>query len=141
MKKLNLKSALLSGLITYGIGIIYFLGSFAFKLLDNPELQGNIVLSIMIIPAAMLGANHYYSRGHNSPSLLLGVFMFLIAILLDAVITVPFFVIPAGGTYLQFYTDPGFWFIGFEYILAVMAYSRFFRKSDNTKDKLFSNPS
>lgn len=48
--------------------------------------------------------------------------MFLVAMVLDALITVPFLIMPYGGTYLSFFSDPGFWLIAVEYISVVAAY-------------------
>ena len=48
--------------------------------------------------------------------------MFSSAIVLDAIITVPVFIMPNGGNYLSFFGDPGFWLIGFEYVAVVAAY-------------------
>jgi len=56
---------------------------------------------------------------------MLGVAMFLVAGLLDALITVPVFIIPAGGTYASFFGDPGFWLIGLLYIITVAGYARY----------------
>ena len=51
--------------------------------------------------------------------------MFSSAIVLDALITVPVFIIPHGGNHLSFFGDPGFWLIGFEYVTVVAAYWKF----------------
>ena len=48
--------------------------------------------------------------------------MFLVAMVLDALITVPFLIMPYGGTYFSFFSDPGFWLIAVEYISVVAAY-------------------
>ena len=120
MKNLNVKSALISGAIIYVIGVSAFIGSFFIPVLSDPELQANLVLSIAIVPSAMLGAYLYYRNNHLTNSLILGSAFFVIAMFLDAVITVPVFVIPAGGDHISFFTDPFFWMIGLEYILAVV---------------------
>ena len=94
-------------------------------------MQANLVLAIAIIPAAMLGARFYYRRGLTTNGFVLGTSMFLIAMVLDALITVPVFIIPAGGDYITFFTDPGFWMIGLEYVLAVAAYWRMTKAFNN----------
>lgn len=124
MKNLNVKSASIAGVIAYILGVSAFLGSFFVPVMSKPEAQANLVLSIAIIPAAMLGARFYYRRKFETNGFLLGAFMFLVVIALDAMITVPLFVIPAGGSHLEFFTDPGFWLIGLEYVLAVAIYWR-----------------
>jgi len=124
MQNLNVKHAAIAGMIAYVLGVSAFLGSFFVPVLSDPEAQANLVLSIAIIPAAMLGARFYYGRGNATNGFILGAFMFFMTMILDALITVPLFVIPAGGNHIAFFTDPGFWVIGLEYILAVAAYSR-----------------
>ena len=111
-------------LLPTSLGFSAFIGSFFVPIMSDPEAQANLVLAIAIIPAAMLGARFYYRKGHKTNGFILGGAMFFIAMLLDALITVPVFVIPAGGDHIDFFTDPGFWIIGLEYILAVVSYWR-----------------
>jgi hypothetical protein len=100
--------------------------------MDDPDLQANLVLMVAIIPAACLGAHLYYRRGLKTNGFVLGFVMFSGAIFLDAVITVPVFIIPNGGNHLSFFGDPGFWFIGIEYMTVVGAY-RLTKKSTRFK--------
>jgi len=125
MKNLNVKHAAISSIIVYILGILAFVGSYFIPIMNDPELQANLVLAIAIIPAAYLGAHIYYKKRHSTHGFVLGIAMFSAAIILDAAITVPLFIIPNGGSHLSFFGDPGFWLIGLEYILAVMAYWRF----------------
>ncbi len=122
MKNINLKSVFISALIVYIIAIIAFVASYFYPVMDDADLQANYVLSFVIIPAAFIGAHIYYCKGHQTNGFVLGVAMFLIAIVMDASITVPFFIIPYGGDYISFFTDPGFWLIGVEYVSVVAAY-------------------
>lgn len=131
MKNLNVKSLLIASIIAYLLGVSAFLSSFFVPILSDPKVQANLVLALAIIPASILGAHIYYRRGHQTYGLYLGASMFLVTMLLDALITVPLFVIPAGGNHLSFFTDPGFWLIGIEYILAVAAYRRVTNTSQN----------
>jgi len=125
MKNLNVKHAAICSIIVYILGILAFVGSYFIPIMNDPELQANLVLAIAIIPAAYLGAHIYYKKRHSTHGFVLGIAMFSAAIILDAAITVPLFIIPNGGSHLSFFGDPGFWLIGLEYILAVMAYWRF----------------
>ncbi|MEL6556995.1 MAG: DUF5367 family protein [Bacteroidota bacterium] len=124
MKSLILKHALLSSLLVYMIGIIAYTGSFFMPILADQYLQANLVLMVAIIPAVLVGCYFYYRRGHRTNGLLLGVVMFLGAMVLDAIITVPFFIMPEGGTHLSFFGDPGFWLIAVEYVAVVFIYSK-----------------
>ncbi|MEM9921511.1 MAG: DUF5367 family protein [Bacteroidota bacterium] len=141
MKSLKVKSVLVAGFIAYIFGVSAFVGSFYVPFLPDPEVQANLVLSIAILPAAMLGARSYYRKGHSTNGFLLGAAMFFVAMILDALITVPLFIIPAGGNHIAFFTDPGFWIIGLEYVLAVAIYWRL-TKAVNTQaaQRSFSDP-
>lgn len=122
MKSLQLKSVLLASIIVYIIGVTAFVTSYYVPILSDPDFQANLVLSIAVVPAAMLGAWYYYRKGNQTNGLLLGACMFLVAMILDALITVPLFIIPVGGDHLSFFTDPGFWVIALIYILSVTVY-------------------
>ena len=71
---------------------------------------------------ATVGARYYYLHAEGK-GVVLGLFMFAVAGSLDAIITVPLLIMPAGGSYKSFYGDPGFWVIGIEYVAAVTLYS------------------
>ncbi|MEN0003629.1 MAG: DUF5367 family protein [Bacteroidota bacterium] len=123
-KRLNVKMAALAALIAYLIGVAAFVGSFFAPILQSPETQANVVLGIAIIPAALLGAHFYYRHTYSTNGFILGAFMFSIIMALDALITVPLFIIPAGGSHFDFFTAPSFWIIGLELILTVALYWR-----------------
>ncbi|GJQ63729.1 MAG: hypothetical protein SCALA702_27820 [Melioribacteraceae bacterium] len=125
MKNINIKHVIISCLVIYVLGIIAFVGSYFVPIIDDPDLQANLVLMAALIPAAYTGAYLYYRRGNTTHGLVLGSVLFLSAIVLDAIITVPVFIIPNGGNHLTFFGDPGFWLIGVEYILIVAAYWKF----------------
>ena len=122
---MQIKRALIATAIVWTLGVTAYILSHFVKIMDNPELQANVALTLALIPSVILGTKFYYKKGAYTNGFKLGVFMFLITICLDAIITVPVFIIPAGGDHLAFFSDPGFWFIGFEYILVVGLYSVF----------------
>jgi len=122
MKTLSIKNASVSAIMVWILGVAAYLGSYYVPVLDNPEVQANLVLSFTLIPASILGAYVYYRKGFRTNGLLLGSFMFLVSVLLDAVITVPVFIAPYGGDHLSFFGDPVFWLIGLEYITVVSMY-------------------
>ena len=125
MKHLNIKHVAISSVVVYIVGIVAYVGSYFVPILSDPELQANLFLMIAIIPAASLGTHIYYQKSQGTHGFVLGSAMFLGAIILDATITVPIFIIPNGGNHLSFFGDPGFWLIGLEYISVVVAYWRF----------------
>ena len=120
---MEIKRAILSAAMVWAIGVTAYILSFFVKILDNPELQANIVLTLALVPGVILGAKYYYKTGAETHGFKLGVFMFLVTICFDALITVPLFIIPEGGSYLSIFVDPWFWFIGLEYILVIGIYA------------------
>lgn len=122
MNRLNIKRAVLSALIVWTLGVSSFVLSYFVELMDDPDAQANLVLSVALIPITTFAAYFYYQKGSETNGILLGTFMFLIAMTLDAAITVPVLIAPMGGNHLSFFGDPGFWLIGVEYILVVTAY-------------------
>jgi len=124
MKNLNFKHALISSAAVYVIGILAFAGSYYVSFIQDADLQANIVLMLIMVPAAYFGAYLYYRKGHQTHGIVLGMAMFAGAIILDAVITVPLFIVPNGGNHLSFFADPGFWIIGLEYVTVVVVFWR-----------------
>ena len=133
MKKINFKSVIISATIVWVLGVLAFVASYFFPIIEDPDLQANWVLSIALIPAAFLGAHIYYRKGHKTNGFLLGISMLLVAMLLDAIFTVPFIIMPYGGNYISFFTDPGFWLIAVELISVVAAYWQIERAVEKTR--------
>jgi len=122
MKNINIKSAIFSAVIVWTLAVIAFVASYLVPIMLDPDLQANWVLSIALIPSALIGAHIYYRKGHKTNGFVLGASMFLVAMLLDALITVPVFIMPYGGNHISFFTDPGFWLIGMEFVSVVAVY-------------------
>jgi len=128
MKKPGIIRATISALIVWTIGVTAFVASYLIPLMDNPDVQANWVLVGTLIPATALGANFYFRKGFRTNGLKLGAYMFGVTILLDALITVPVFIIPEGGNHATFFGDPVFWLIGLEYIGLIAMYSQLLEK-------------
>jgi len=109
MRPINLKRAIISSLIIWILGVSAFVGSYYLPLMENPDEQANWFLTFALIPSILIGVYVYYRRSIRTNWFLLGGFMFFLTMLLDATITVPLFIIPAGGDHLSFFGDPGFW--------------------------------
>ena len=122
MKNIHLKSAIISAVIVWALGVLAFVASYFVPVMPDPGLQANWVLSIVLIPTASLGAHLYYRKGHQANGFVLGITMFAVAIILDATITVPLLIMPYGGNHFSFFSDPGFWLIAVEYVSIVAAY-------------------
>lgn len=120
--------ALLTGIIVWILGVAVFITSFYIPLIDNLELQSNIALAIGLIPLSWLGAKNYYTKYREVSGYQLAFIMVAIAIVLDAIITVPVLIIPAGGSYEAFFGAASFWLIALEYFLVVVLCGYFRQK-------------
>jgi len=119
---MKLTRAITFGILIWIIGVSLFAFSYYVPMLENAEQQANIWLSIVVVPIVWLGAKLYYKNGVYTHGLITGLVFFTISAILDALITVPFTILPYGGSYYDFFVDFGFWFIGLEFILTTMVY-------------------
>jgi len=110
--------SILCAILVWMFGITLYLLSYYIPVLENTELQSNIVLALGIVPSAVLGTYLFYRKHHKSPSILALTFV-SVAILLDALLTVPVFIIPNGGSYSDFFSDSMFYTIIVEYYFIV----------------------
>jgi hypothetical protein len=122
MKNINVRNAVIAAIVVWLLAVIAFVASWSFPVMPDPDQQANWVLSIAIVPAALIGAHIYYRKGHKTNGFVLGVLMFLVAMMLDAAITVPLLIMPYGGDHVTFFTDLGFWLIAAEYVVVVALY-------------------
>lgn len=105
------------GIIIWILGVSIYTVSFYIPILEDLELQANILLSLGILPIVWFGAKLYYRKKSTIKGYWLGLAFFLTAAVLDALITVPYLIIPNGGTYYDFFTAFGFWLIGIGFII------------------------
>ncbi len=84
---------------------------------------------ILLVPFTLLCSWLYYRSKDKLNGLAVGLFFLLIGIILDFIITVPFFIIPQGGSYLSYFYDPKL-FVGFLVVLIISGVYDLFRKKD-----------
>lgn len=106
--------AILIGLGIWGLAVIFYSLSYQFPIQKDPDQQANLVLFTMVMPLVWLGSYLYYKKDGITHGFKVGQVFLLVAVFLDALITVPLFVIPNGGNHYTFFTDPGFWVIAIE---------------------------
>jgi len=135
MNHLQIKNIFISAVIVWTLGVVAFVASYLVPVMSDPDLQANWVLSLVLIPTAALGAHIYYRKGYKTNGFGLGAIMFLMTMILDALITVPVLIMPNGGNYISFFTDPGFWLIAVEYISVVAAYWQIEQAVKSTKNQ------
>jgi len=121
MKTLN---TLIAGFTIWALAVFVIIVSPLFTLLENPELQANILLSLALPFIIRLVAGKYFKKHPTAFGLLPGIALLSVGIALDALITVPFLIVPLGGTYADFFLAPIFWVIVVEYLVLVVFVSR-----------------
>ena len=119
---MNKVRAIIIGGIIWILGSSFYSVSYFLPFLDDMEFQANLVLAIAIIPNAWLGARVFYRKKIKMHGLKFAVIVLITAITLDAFITVPFLIIPNGGSYQQFFGAPAFWIIAIELLLIIYGY-------------------
>lgn len=121
------------GVLIWIIGVSLYSLSFFIPILKDATLQANLILSLGILPVVWFGTKLYYRGKNKAKGYWVGLVFFLIAGSLDALITVPYLIIPDGGNYFDFFTAIGFWLIGIEFILmATLYWYTQVRKTTNT---------
>lgn len=108
------------GVIIWVVAISVFSVSYYIPLLNNLELQANIVLAIALIPIVGLISRYYFLKNSNASGIKTAVLMLSTGIILDACITVPFLIVPNGGSYQEFFISITFWLIVVEYLVLVI---------------------
>ncbi len=114
--------AIAIGIAIWGLGVASYSASFFVPIMENAEQQANIVLFLAVMPLVWLGSRFYYKKDASTHGHKVGLMFLMTAAALDALITVPLLIIPAGGSYVEFFTAIGFWIIAFEFILVTLLY-------------------
>src|SRR3989344_4200673 len=64
-----------------------------------------IIHYIFMIPLIIFCARLYYKSKDKTNGFLLGLFIVVVGIILDMIITVPLFIVPAGGSYASYLSN------------------------------------
>ena len=120
--------SIITAIIVWLLGVSFYLASFQFSILKNVGVQANIILALGIIPSVYLGTYLFYKKASLKPSYLALTYIGIAAIL-DALITVPLFVIPAGGSHLEFFSNPIFYLIVVEMYVLVFYFGNHLTKT------------
>lgn len=122
---MKISKAIIIGIVNWIIGVSVYSLSFFLPVFTSPELQANVCLAIVLAILGWFGAGFYYKDQIQPHGLIPTLVLAAVAIILDALITVPMLIIPAGGSYIQFFGDFTFWLLIIEYLLVVLLYWRF----------------
>jgi len=91
----------------------------------NSEIQQNLILYVVLIPIVIFGAKFYYKSGDKTNGFIIGGIMAVIGLILDALITVPFVIMPHNGSYVSFFINPLLWITTIEFILIVFLFWKY----------------
>ena len=108
MKKIR---AILIGALVWVLVFAAFTTLAYLPVIKDSLNQQALIVGILIIPFAALGASIYYKNGNTDNGFMVGVIMVVTALTLDALITVPFVEIPNGRSYQSFFTYPLLWLL------------------------------
>jgi len=92
------------------VSVSFYILSFV-PLINGSFKSQAIIVMIFIVLYANESALFYYKKGIKLHGLLLGIIMSLTALLLDALITVPFIEIPNGRSYYSFFSSSVLWIL------------------------------
>ncbi len=98
--------AIVSGIIIWVLIFTVFTAMSFIPVVKDSELQQNMLLWIILIPITLLGVKFYYKKGFKTNGLLIGLIIVVTSLILDALITLPYVIIPNNGNYYDFYTSP-----------------------------------
>ena len=114
--------AILVGVAIWILAVSAYTISFYLPILEDAELQANLVLLLSVIPLVWFGSAMYYRKGKATHGFVIGFTFLLVSAILDALITVPVFMMPNGIDHYMFFIAPGFWLIALVFIGVVVSY-------------------
>ena len=118
------KAILFGSMVWFFVITAFTLLSFVPGIKDSEILQG-IIIGILLIPFASIGAALYYRKGNVMHGSAVAFIMVSTALLLDIFITVPLVEIPYNGSsYQAFFTNPLLWILVAENLAIVYFYWR-----------------
>ncbi len=108
---MNKIRAILAGALVWVFVYMTFMVLAYVPIIKDSMNQQSLIMSILIIPFALLGASIYYKNGNKDNGFIIGIIMVVTALTLDALITVPLVFMPNGGSYQSFYAYPLLWLL------------------------------
>ena len=120
--KMKLIRAVVSGLIIWTLIFIVFTVMSFIPVIKDSEIQQNMLLWVCLIPITILGVQFYYKKEKKTNGIFIGLIIVAMSLILDASITVPYVIIPKGGSYYEFFTSPLLWITGAEIIIVSFLY-------------------
>ncbi|MEP3388296.1 MAG: DUF5367 family protein [Reichenbachiella sp.] len=114
--------AIIIAVLIWMVGVSFFTLSYYLPVLEDLELQANLTLAVILIPTVWIGTHVYYKWSGPMHGLKAGVIIVVTLIMMDALFTVPYFIMPYGGSYQEFFGAASFWLIAMECQLVIYLY-------------------
>lgn len=114
--------AIIIAVFIWVVGVSFFTLSYFLPILEDLELQANLTLAVVLIPTVWLGIHWYYQWSAHMHGFKVGAIMLLTLISMDALFTVPYLIIPYGGSYQEFFGSASFWLIAIECLAVILVY-------------------
>jgi hypothetical protein len=131
---MNYLKAIISGVVLWVMIFILF------TLINiTPNLKESVIAQNVLLFASLIGfvwfaLRLYYRKGTSKTNgFALAAIMVVTGLILDGAITVPFVIIPEGGSYHTFFTNPNLWFIIIEIFIVNILYCKLSVKSHEEK--------
>jgi uncharacterized protein DUF5367 len=121
---MKITKAILSAVIIWTLIFLTFTIMSFIPVIKDSELQQNMLLWLVLVPITMFGVKFYYKRGGTENGITIGLFIIAISFILDAIITVPYVIIPHGGDYYGFFMSPFLWITALEIVFISIVYSK-----------------
>lgn len=122
---MKVKRLIITGLVMWVLILTVFIALLMLPITQGSPVLQNTVLFVLVAPIALLGAKLYYQSNDQSSGIQVGIALVAVSLIMDAIVTTPFIIIPQGGSYLEFYTSGILWLVVAENIAIVYLYQRF----------------
>lgn len=119
---MNKVRAIITGVLVWTVAVTVFSISFFIPVMEDLELQANLMLALFLAPTVSVATGLFYLNGATMHGLTFASIALGTGVVLDATITVPFLIMPYGGSYTSFFGGIEFWLIVAEYYLVSVGY-------------------
>ena len=133
MYSLSFKNVFISAIFIWSMGLLGLIGSPFFSVIPNAAQQSIWLQSIVFVPTALIGAHLYYRKGLSTNGFILGTAILLVMFGLDIFFKVPFFLMPYGISWVQYFMDFNYWLLAIEVVTVVAAYWQIERAVQRTQ--------
>nr|WP_315151723.1 DUF5367 family protein [uncultured Flavobacterium sp.] len=119
---MNWGRAIVSGTIAWFCVVITFYVLENIPIVQKSSTAMAIVAAFTIVFYAWFAAVFYYKKAEKKYGLQAGIVITATALILDALITVPFIEIPKGSSHQAFFSNPLLWILAIINVITVFVY-------------------